>query len=150
RRRHDVAGRGRVAGNQTDWRIAMSDELRECPFCGDTDNVELESLQSGRFAVECWSCFASIGSFDTPQQAVTNWNRRVPAPQAQAVPVEVPDAIDTIWHAANLFRIMMDAGGTSTAELAAALDQCKSLLDSQRQQPQQPEPDWSQAPEWAQ
>lgn len=50
-------------------------ELKPCPFCGSKD-LELLGHFSIRW-VACNSCYAESGSYDTDEEAIEAWNRRV-------------------------------------------------------------------------
>ena len=60
----------------------MSNKLKPCPFCGDSDIHESNIKEvhpafgiSG-YAVWCWHCGAYGGSRNSPNLAVKAWNRR--------------------------------------------------------------------------
>lgn len=56
----------------------MSNELKPCPFCGG--RAYLSERMNGGYYVECESiggCLAESGNYDTEEQAVEAWNRRV-------------------------------------------------------------------------
>lgn len=59
-------------------------DLKPCPFCGNTNLYIQMTKESGcddQYQVICnfnWNgCGASSGYWDTPQEAVDAWNRRV-------------------------------------------------------------------------
>lgn len=52
------------------------DKLKPCPFCGGSDLriIEAHWIKS---AVICKQCGSASGCYDTEQQAIEAWNRRV-------------------------------------------------------------------------
>lgn len=56
------------------------DKLKPCPFCGGEAKVEHEyysNFTKINYCVSCFSCFSSTFDFDTEQEAIEAWNRRV-------------------------------------------------------------------------
>lgn len=49
--------------------------LRECPFCGG--NAELSVHRGAVVFVQCQQCDATFPMFDSEQEAIDAWNRRV-------------------------------------------------------------------------
>ena len=60
-------------------------KLKPCPFCGETDKLELTEVYGENndprsdfnppwFAVECWNCGARGPLGDTEAQRVKGWN----------------------------------------------------------------------------
>lgn len=60
----------------------MNTELKPCPFCGSKAvSVKGGSLRPNgipAFGCHCPKCHSASGIFETPQEAITAWNRRVP------------------------------------------------------------------------
>ena len=52
-------------------------KLLPCPFCGGEAELIINPFYQ-RKAVKCKKCYASIGMFDSAEQAIEAWNRRVP------------------------------------------------------------------------
>lgn len=55
-------------------------KLKRCPFCGGEALVCIKPFigESGRgFVVECDGCWASTGYYETEEEAIEAWNRRV-------------------------------------------------------------------------
>lgn len=59
----------------------MSDKLKPCPFCGSNKCNVIEHAfhnLSSTYGVKCWNCKAeSWQFFDTKEEAIEAWNRRV-------------------------------------------------------------------------
>ncbi len=58
------------------------DKLKPCPFCGGEAEIQcfeclFESFEGRRYAVECKFCSCSLELFETEEEAVEAWNRRV-------------------------------------------------------------------------
>ena len=51
----------------------MSSNLKPCPFCGG----EAEFYEFTCFWVSCKDCWCETFTYDTKQEAVEAWNRRV-------------------------------------------------------------------------
>lgn len=67
--------------------MAKASELARCPFCGGAAEHDSQRWQPRRrvgmsdltgHAVTCLACPAEVGIFDTKDDAVAAWNRRVP------------------------------------------------------------------------
>lgn len=55
----------------------MSEEkLKSCPFCGGEARTIPYSFED--FAVRCKECGCGTGIYDTEEEAIEAWNRRVP------------------------------------------------------------------------
>ena len=56
-------------------------ELKPCPFCGDIDpdieELSINGLFIGSYCVECFNCHAKTDYFDTEEEAIEAWNRRI-------------------------------------------------------------------------
>lgn len=64
----------------------MSDELKPCPFCGG----EAEFISGvGFFCVSCSFCCGETNLYNTGQEAIDAWNRRIE-------PTFTPDELDAI------------------------------------------------------
>ena len=53
-------------------------EIKPCPFCESEEVVETEDItNSTQYCrhVLCWVCYASGGFFETPNEAIRQWNR---------------------------------------------------------------------------
>ena len=50
-------------------------ELKPCPFCGDDANIV-----TGNTWVHCMGCGAETDYYDTVEEAIEAWNRRVGEP----------------------------------------------------------------------
>lgn len=50
-------------------------ELKPCPFCGGNAYIG-----NGRTWVRCVECGAETGCYDTEEEAIEAWNRRVGDP----------------------------------------------------------------------
>ena len=46
-----------------------------CPFCGNTDELEVIQTHVAMYAVQCNACFSRGPVDDTPYQAIQLWNR---------------------------------------------------------------------------
>ena len=54
------------------------EELKPCPFCGDTDIEIIEPSECyDEFEVQCQECGARSEWENSKEKAVANWNRRV-------------------------------------------------------------------------
>ena len=58
----------------------MKNKLKPCPFCGGEaliyTNTIIKNLPT--YSVYCSECYArTYGMYDTKEQAIENWNRRV-------------------------------------------------------------------------
>lgn len=60
-----------------------SSPLKECPFCGDSDDLELEKVDKDCWAVGCLNCDFTLNSGDsgigwhkTRNAAIKAWNTR--------------------------------------------------------------------------
>lgn len=51
----------------------MRDELKRCPFCGGEAEVDGFPLRY----VRCKECGAETGAFDSEEEAIKAWNKRV-------------------------------------------------------------------------
>ena len=63
----------------------MNDELKPCPFCGASGELQQIQFAYGprnlgplHVHVHCPTCHAAIASYDTREEAIANWNRRAP------------------------------------------------------------------------
>ena len=65
----------------------MNDELKPCPFCGSV-NLSVLDYES-RHRVECPFCGTRTGNYNSEQDAIEAWNRRVQ-------PTFTPDERDAI------------------------------------------------------
>lgn len=65
----------------------MSDKLKPCPFCGSVHFSVLDF--ESRYRVECNFCKARTGIWNSEQDAIDAWNRRVQ-------PTFAPDERDAI------------------------------------------------------
>ena len=52
-------------------------DLKSCPFCGSNDIFLSRELENVGVVVFCKTCFADVGCYDTVDEAVAAWNRRV-------------------------------------------------------------------------
>lgn len=56
----------------------MSEGLKHCPFCGAEAEVHKNVFAEGTvYTVECISCSCGLDWFDTEEEAIKAWNRRV-------------------------------------------------------------------------
>lgn len=80
----------------------MNFELKPCPFCG---NVHLSVLDyESRHRVECPFCGTRTGNYNSEQDAIDAWNRRVQ-------PSFTPDELEEIFHRLiGHYPEMSDAG----------------------------------------
>lgn len=55
------------------------DELKSCPFCGGKAKIRGEKYWRPRVSrnVICTKCFSCSGWFDTEEEAVEAWDRRI-------------------------------------------------------------------------
>ena len=53
----------------------MNENLKPCPFCGGKAEL-FGTGKDGIFYVECLECDVD-SNFDTPEEAITAWNRRI-------------------------------------------------------------------------
>ena len=54
-------------------------ELKKCPFCGDTAYIQdwsIKTLGRERFSVACNRCEVATPVYSTKQVAIAAWNRR--------------------------------------------------------------------------
>jgi Lar family restriction alleviation protein len=51
-------------------------ELRKCPFCGG--EAETYSYYFNEWYIGCRECSCDLGVFDTKEEAIEAWNKRVP------------------------------------------------------------------------
>ena len=57
-------------------------ELKPCPFCGSTVIWNLEvGRNTDMWFVQCQDCFATFPHFDSEEEAIEAWNRRVDNPR---------------------------------------------------------------------
>lgn len=54
----------------------MTDKLKPCPFCG-SKNIDLFEHGAIVVFVQCDDCLATFPHFDSKQEAIEAWNRRV-------------------------------------------------------------------------
>lgn len=54
-------------------------DLGSCPFCGGGGFVNHDIWNDGKFmfAIDCMDCGAGTGAFETLEEAIRAWNRRV-------------------------------------------------------------------------
>ena len=50
-------------------------ELRKCPFCGG--KVEMYNYCFNEWYIGCRECSCDLGVFDTKEEAIEAWNKRV-------------------------------------------------------------------------
>ncbi len=50
----------------------MTEKLKPCPFCGHEAQINKDE-----WSIQCSYCPAYMGYFNTEQEAVEAWNRRV-------------------------------------------------------------------------
>lgn len=72
----------------------MSDKLKPCPFCGKLHH-EVSDYKPV-YRVECTFCGARTGNYNSEQEAIKAWNRRIE-------PTFTPDELAEI-------RLMFDIG----------------------------------------
>jgi hypothetical protein len=65
----------------------MSEELRECPFCGGTHSINVINFITGDSFRKCDICRAEAPETKTPEEAAEKWNTR-PAEDALKAEVE--------------------------------------------------------------
>lgn len=65
----------------------MSEELRECPFCGGTHSINVINFITGDSFRKCDICGAEAPETKTPEEAAEKWNTR-PAEDALKAEVE--------------------------------------------------------------
>lgn len=63
----------------------QDEQLRECPFCGSTKEIGLDSLGLAAFDITCWKCRAGTGISYGPEAhseeaAIAAWNKRASLP----------------------------------------------------------------------
>lgn len=51
-------------------------ELRKCPFCGG--EAEISTYYFIEWYIGCGECSCDLGVFDTKEEAIEAWNKRVP------------------------------------------------------------------------
>jgi len=83
----------------------MSEELKPCPFCGDTPHLMDDPTDGGKrfWWTECRECGALNAYFRTKGEAVAAWNRR--EPDWQELAREMATAIAKL-RAANASTVM--------------------------------------------
>ena len=52
-------------------------ELKPCPFCGDKEIVVSPTGFHGAYIAYCIQCHSNTGDYDTKEEAIAAWNRRV-------------------------------------------------------------------------
>lgn len=50
-------------------------KIKPYPFCGDKTPI-IDEVESHVFEIQCHSCSASLGYFQTKEDAVKAWNKR--------------------------------------------------------------------------
>ena len=63
----------------------MTDTLKDCPFCGDAEDVHASGDNSYGWTVQCDNCTGTMGYCSTEAEAIAAWNTR----PAERVPEEV-------------------------------------------------------------
>lgn len=95
----------------------LSARLLPCPFCGGEGRYRIA------YGIVCNGCNARLPS--TYEDAVTEWNRRVPADHQAAVQAAVAKAVeagDDAIRAANTLMLILSGGLPNTkASVEAAL-----------------------------
>lgn len=54
----------------------MSEELKPCPFCGSEDLIVLKKRNTPKW-MQCANCLSSTGTYNTVEEVIEAWNRRV-------------------------------------------------------------------------
>lgn len=55
----------------------MSEELKNCPFCGGQAFIGENEFEGSKvFSVYCDDCEASTGASEDKQQVINEWNKR--------------------------------------------------------------------------
>lgn len=101
----------------------MSEMAKPCPFCGH-DDIEINEIEPGRFAIDCPEC-ECIGPFnDSVKGAIEAWN--MPAEQRDelltALHVALPFVED--WEGDKCYKI--GAVKKAVAQIKAAIAQVRS------------------------
>ena len=52
-------------------------ELKPCPFCGDEASIIRTYTDDRQYQVFC-GCGGRVAYFDTEEEAIESWNKRVP------------------------------------------------------------------------
>ena len=54
-------------------------ELKPCPFCGKMDYLTAQAINGGKWEpfVECNKCGSCSAPYNTQEEAIEAWNRRV-------------------------------------------------------------------------
>lgn len=53
------------------------EELKPCPFCGGRGIVEMDECWYWEYRACCSNCTVDLGHFETKEEAIAKWNRRV-------------------------------------------------------------------------
>lgn len=54
----------------------MTEALKPCPFCGENPKYYLDENQLNAI-IECNHCYFQFGAFQTLEDAIEAWNKRV-------------------------------------------------------------------------
>jgi len=62
-----------------DWEDNYKESLKRCPFCGGEARivVDEDDYSNKDYCVECGSCCADTMWFNSKEEAINAWNRRV-------------------------------------------------------------------------
>lgn len=91
---------------------SVSMKLRECPFCGgEASKTHIPYIGGGGYGnvIECDTCWAKTGYYDTEAEAIEAWNTRYPA-EIDAVPVTEENMKQHGWVRERTCKNVMEPG----------------------------------------
>jgi Lar family restriction alleviation protein len=86
----------------------MSEELKNCPFCGGVALVAKPAAKEEFYLVGCGDCGSATDVFERPVGAIDHWNRRAPDTLLDAIHVAVNEAIGGKVAASEIPKVIRE------------------------------------------
>ena len=107
----------------------MSEELKQCPFCGWHPMLYIGRVEFTDAEVEC-ECGANVGNYPTESEAIDAWNKRASNPLIEEQDARIEELEQKLRTTSLEALAISDANNELQAEIETAKNDLRSFMTS--------------------